>query len=287
MHLKQTIFSLVSIALIFLSGAYSAHAETIEWQMPIDKELRTSEDIGHYYDETEVVKVLAGDTELTALYRDHMAQFEKGVAILIADWHLTQSNDKGIDYLRKSLNDYGWITYSISAGTPPRRNNDELPENPNQSLAPIIEKYTKPDFDAYSLSLISRFKAMYQQALTHPGFVILITQGQSGAILNNYLNQENAEQLDALILLNNFFNDPKMNRALNQTITSSMWPTLDIHYQSHNHWLNDQMAMRKKLTRRNQKTNYRQRTLFGSQSSLQQHQRLSKEVYGFLTWLGI
>ncbi|MFY8350234.1 DUF3530 family protein [Pseudoalteromonas sp. SSM20] len=263
------------------------NAKEVEWLAPINKELQGNQDISHYYDKSEVVNVMAGENEITALFRDHTAEFDKGVAILIADWHLTQANDRGIDFLRKSLNDYGWITYSISAGSSPRINNEELPENDNLSLAPSLSHYTKPDFDAYALSLTSRFKAMYQQALTHPGFVIVITQGQSGAILNSYLSQQSSEPIDALVLLNNFYNEPQKNKALNQTITTTTWPTLDIFYQSHNHWLSQQMELRKKLARRNHKLNYRQRTLFGSQSSEQQHQRLSKEIYGFLTWLGL
>lgn len=273
--------------LICLSQPFLVNAKEVEWLAPINKELQGNQDISHYYDKSEVVNVMAGENEITALFRDHTAEFDKGVAILIADWHLTQANDRGIDFLRKSLNDYGWITYSISAGSSPRINNEELPENDNLSLAPSLSQYTKPDFDAYALSLTSRFKAMYQQALTHPGFVIVITQGQSGAILNNYLSQQSSEPIDALVLLNNFYNEPQKNKALNQTITTTPWPTLDIFYQSHNHWLSQQMELRKKLARRNHKLNYRQRTLFGSQSSEQQHQRLSKEIYGFLTWLGL
>lgn len=273
--------------LICLSLPFLVNAKEVEWLAPINKELQGNQDISHYYDNSEVVNVMAGENEITALFRDHTAEFDKGVAILIADWHLTQANDRGIDFLRKSLNDYGWITYSISAGSSPRINNEELPENDNLSLAPSLSQYTKPDFDAYALSLTSRFKAMYQQALTHPGFVIVITQGQSGAILNSYLNQQSSEPIDALVLLNNFYNEPQKNKALNQTITTTTWPTLDIFYQSHNHWLSQQMELRKKLARRNHKLNYRQRTLFGSQSSEQQHQRLSKEIYGFLTWLGL
>ncbi len=273
--------------LICLSLPFLVNAKEVEWLAPINKELQGNQDISHYYDKSEVVNVMAGENEITALFRDHTAEFDKGVAILIADWHLTQANDRGIDFLRKSLNDYGWITYSISAGSSPRINNEELPENDNLSLAPSLSHYTKPDFDAYALSLTSRFKAMYQQALTHPGFVIVITQGQSGAILNSYLNQQSSEPVDALVLLNNFYNEPQKNKALNQTITTTTWPTLDIFYQSHNHWLSQQMELRKKLARRNHKLNYRQRTLFGSQSSEQQHQRLSKEIYGFLTWLGL
>lgn len=279
----KTTFTFVA----FITASFFINANEVEWITPINKELQANQDINQYYDKSEVVKVLAGDNELTALYRDHTAEFDKGVAILIADWHLTQANDRGIDFLRKSLNDYGWVTYSISAGSSPRTNTEELPENDNISLAPNIAQYTKPDFDAYALSLTSRFKAMYQQALNHPGFVIVITQGQSGAILNSYLNQQTSEPIDALVLLNNFYNDPQKNKALNQTVSTSTWPTLDIFYQSHNHWLSEQMALRKKLARRNHKLNYRQRTLFGSQSSEQQHQRLSKEIYGFLTWLGL
>lgn len=276
------------LTLLFcLSLPFLVNAKEVEWLAPINKELQGNQDISHYYDNSEVVNVMAGENEITALFRDHTAEFDKGVAILIADWHLTQANDRGIDFLRKSLNDYGWITYSISAGSSPRINNEELPENDNLSLAPSLSHYTKPDFDAYALSLTSRFKAMYQQALTHPGFVIVITQGQSGAILNNYLSQQSSEPIDALVLLNNFYNEPQKNKALNQTITTTTWPTLDIFYQSHNHWLSQQMELRKKLARRNHKFNYRQRTLFGSQSSEQQHQRLSKEIYGFLTWLGL
>lgn len=279
-------FNFIKILLLFFLP-FSLSANETNWVAPATQESLASQDIERYYPQSEIKKVLAGDTELTTLFRDHTARFEKGVVILIADWHLTQANDKGIDFLRKALNDYGWVTYSVSAGDAPRRNYESLSENENNNREPTLAQYTKADFDAYSLSLTSRFKAMYQQALTHPGFVVVITQGQSGAILMNYFNRDNTEQLDALITLNVFFNDLEKNKRLNSTMATTVWPTLDITYQDNNHWLAKQLTQRKKLARRHHKTNYRQRVLFGTQASSMQHQRLIKEVYGFLSWLGI
>ena len=62
----------------------------------------------------ELKPLLAGDSDFYALFRDDMTGRPKGVALLIPDWGLSTANNRGMEYLRTQLGDYGWVTLAMT-----------------------------------------------------------------------------------------------------------------------------------------------------------------------------
>jgi len=286
--LKSTSFYILYLCFFFISSAcLAAESKDIEIKAPPSLESIYQQDLYHYLQGDEVKQILAGDSEFTALYRDHTAAQAKGVAILFPDWSSPANNQLGLDYLRKELNDYGWVTYALNVP-------DQIPLNTATALsndtlfhAPTLPVLSEGEFKTYKLLLISRLKAIYQKALEHPGFIIIIAQGSTSAMITEFLADQPEEEVDAVILLSGFLPDPALNKDLSKKIAKVMAPVLDIYHTHDNNWVLSEISNRKKANRKAHKLDYRQRELFGDNSSSTQHARLLKEVYGFLTKIGI
>lgn len=269
----------------FLAGAEDE--KDVEIKAPASLESIYQQDLYHYLQGDEVKSILAGDTEFITLFREHTAAQAKGVAILFPDWSLPANNQLGLDHLRKQLNDYGWVTYALNV--PDQITLNTVPATPNETLfhAPDLPSLPEIEMKTYRLLLTSRFKAIYQQALEHPGFIIIIAQGATSAMLVEFLDGKPEEEVDAVILLSSYLPDIKLNHNLSQKIASIMPPVLDIYHSNDNNWVLSEISNRKKANRKNHKLDYRQRELFGDNTSTTQHARLLKEIYGFLTKIGI
>ncbi len=275
----------VFILFFFFCG--HLYAAALEWQNPISQEAQFNSDTQHYLSDDSLVSLLAGTDEIQALFREHTAYHAKGVVLFMTDWHLASNTPQGVNFLRTELNHLGWTTYSITAPDPFELNATEAENNDSLFSAPQLPSISQQQFTDYNLILTSRFKALYQQALTHPGFIVLVVQGQSGAMLVDYLSKDASETLDTVVLLNGFLPDKQLNQQLNQQLAKLKAPVLDIYYRDSNRWVESQMSKRHALVRKNHKFNYRQRQLFGQRQSGQQNARLLKEVYGFLTKTGM
>ncbi|WP_170940531.1 DUF3530 family protein [Pseudoalteromonas sp. NBT06-2] len=277
-----------SFVLFFISSTCLAtETKNIEIKAPPSLESIYQQDLYHYLQGDEVKQILAGDIEFTALFRDHTAAQAKGIAILFPDWSLPANNQLGLDYLRKALNDYGWVSYALNVP-------DQIPLNTatalsNETLfhAPTLPILSDTELKTYKLLLISRLKAIYQKALEHPGFIIIIAQGSTSAMIVEFFADKPEEEIDAMILLSGYLPDPALNKNLTNTIANVTAPVLDIYHTHDNNWVLSEVSNRKKANRKAHKLDYRQRELFGNNASSTQHARLLKEIYGFLTKIGI
>lgn len=286
--LKSTSFYIFILSLFFIScTSWAAESEDVDVKAPPTLESIYQQDLYHYLQGDEIKQILAGDSEFSALYRDHTAAQAKGVVLLFPDWSSPANNQLGLDYLRKELNDYGWVSYALNVP-------DQIPLNTTTALtnealfhAPDLPVLSEAELSTYKLLLTSRIKAIYQQALEHPGFIIIIAQGSTSAMIAEFLATKPEEEVDAVILLSSFLPDPALNRDLSNTITKVIAPVLDIYHTHDNNWVLSEVSNRKKANRKAHKLDYRQRELFGNNDSSLQHARLLKEVYGFLTKIGI
>ena len=159
------------------------------------------QDMFHYYRGDEIKMILAGETEFAVLFRDRTSAMAKGVVILLPDWHMPANNHYGLDYLRTELNEYGWVSYAMNIPDPIAFYNQDIQADPNVFHAPALAILNTDDLAAYKLQLLSRFKALYQSALNHPGFIIVIAQGASSSLLVEYFSEQAEEEVDAFVLL--------------------------------------------------------------------------------------
>ncbi|BDF93316.1 MULTISPECIES: DUF3530 family protein [Pseudoalteromonas] len=265
-----------------------------------------SSDLSRLMPQDELKPLLAGDTEFLSLYRQHMSAQQRGVVLIIPDWqHLPTDND-GINFLRTQLNDLGYATLAMTvpdidwqavpteAENPQSKpansnqtesdNNDDSPTTPPAKPVHVeaIAQISNAIIDNYKLNLIARFNALYQSALNEDGKIVVIAQGASAAVLLEHYAQYPSTNIDAFISLSSYLPNSQRNQQLNATISTISPPLLDIYYSVDNPDLLLSVADRKRWVKRHSKYDYRQRELFGLRSEPQQHERLTKEVDGFL-----
>ncbi|MBE0350592.1 MULTISPECIES: DUF3530 family protein [Pseudoalteromonas] len=265
-------------------------------------------DIQHFLPSDEVRTLLAGDDEFISLYRQSMAPTQRGIVLIIPDWQDVPTNNAGINFLRKQLNDIGYATLAMTMpdidwhpadmAMPEPSDNSETESttqnNQQADSAPPAQTQQAPHFvtgkpniseavlDDYKLKLIARFNALYNSAMDEGGNIIVLAQGASaGLLIEHYASFPNNE-LNAFISLGSYLPNSIRNQHLNATLSTISPPLLDIFYSEGNPDTLQSVNDRKRWVRRNAKYDYRQRELFGTPTEPEQHERLLKEVDGFL-----
>ena len=260
-----------------------------------------SSDLSRLMPQDELKPLLAGDTEFLSLYREHMSAQQRGVVLIIPDWQHLPTNNDGVNFLRTQLNDLGYATLAMTVpdidwqAVPAETENAQSePADSNQtannesSAAPLkapvhvdaIAQISNAIIDNYKLNLIARFNALYQSALNEDGKIVVIAQGASAALLLEHYGEFPNTDIDAFVSLSSYLPNTERNQQLNAIISTISPPLLDIYYSIDNPDLLLSVADRKRWVKRHSKYDYRQRELFGLRS--QQHERLTKEVDGFL-----
>lgn len=277
---------------------------------PKPQEYYINGDIERYFQADELVKLLAGDQDFFALFRDDLTGRPRGVAILIPDWGLHAANNRGIESLRTHLPDFGWVTLSMTVPstlepvfihTPLKKQNDNQTtdsDNTDSSTANQrrIEPYKRPEilrvldesqFQQYQVAIKLRLQSLITEAQNHQGYFIVIAQGSSAAAVASIYANEELELPEALILLSPNLPDRALAAKMNQDITITSIPTLDIYPSSSPRSLLLNANLRRKLAKKNFKISYRQQKLFGDISQFNSNRKLLKSVYGWLSSLGL
>ena len=274
-------------------------------------------DIERLLPSDEIKPILAGETQFLSLYSEYMSSDFRGVVLLIPDWHSTPTNNSGMSYLRKELNNLGYSTYAMTvpdidwqaskmAKTTPNEaeaapSKTEEPASPDASpntttdaqpqpattkeephYVNAIEKVTDDVLDNYKINLISRFNALYQTAMEDSSNIVVIAQGTSAGVLLEYYADFPDERLDAFISLSSYLPNTKRNESLSQTASLVTPALLDIYYANDSTDILMSLKNRQRWVNRNAKFDYRQRQLFGLRDQPDQHARLTKEIDGFL-----
>lgn len=254
----------------------------------------------------EIKPILAGDTEFLSLYSEYMSRDFRGIALLIPDWNSTASNNTGMSYLRKELNNLGYTTYAMTvpdidwqasdmqAPSEAQQNaaQEQTEQSNSESEAPkpnnephyvnAIDTVSNAVLNNYKTNLILRYKALYQRAMSEPNNIVVIAQGASAGVLMEYYADFPDSKINAFISLSSYLPNTQRNESLSQT-TSLVTPALlDIYYANDDTDILMSLKNRQRWVNRNAKFDYRQRQLFGLRDAPEQHARLSKEIDGFL-----
>jgi hypothetical protein len=255
-------------------------------------------DMDRYYQADELKKLLAGDSDFYALFQEDMTGRPRGVALLLPEWGLGAANNRGIEGLRTILPDYGWVTLSMMV--PSHQESvfisPKTPATTDQEPQTDVAAYKKPEplrlidetfFAQYQAQVKMRLLALINEAQNHQGYFIIIAQGSSAAAVASIYAQEELEEPEALILISAALPDAKLSAQMNQDITSTSIPTLDIYPANSYPQTLKNVKLRRKLAKKNFKASYRQQRLFGDISYHNQNRRLLKSVYGWLSSLGL
>ncbi|WP_457934422.1 alpha/beta hydrolase family protein [Pseudoalteromonas sp. SCSIO 43210] len=300
----KSILNVLLICTLFLSIQVTA-AEHIA---PPTLSSIENNDIERLLPNDEIKSILAGETEFLSLYSEYMSADFRGVVLLIPDWQSVPTNNAGMSFLRKELNNLGYTTYAMTvpdidwqaskipdsstempaetttpdAATSTEPATADMKKNAEPHYVNALEKVTNEVLDNYKINLIARFNALYQTAMQEPGNVVVIAQGTSAGVLLEHYADFPEQRVDAFISLSSYLPNTKRNKDLSQT-TSLVTPALlDIYYANDSNDILMGLKNRQRWVNRNAKFDYRQRQLFGLRDQPDQHARLTKEIDGFL-----
>jgi len=253
---------------------------------PVALALQHQADLKHYLPATKVKPILVGAQEYITLVNESISPNNKGVAILVPDWQQGAVNPKAINFLRKALPKQGWTTISVQPNAKP----DNYPSTALKLSTQIEEN--KTSLDDYKINFIAMINAISDKAKEYPGIVIMIVQGNHGAILMAALDSnDNLQAPNAIILLSSYVltSDTLLdegNRDFAKALANSEPPVLDLYLKHDNAIVIAKAPQRLALAKQEMKVYYRQRQLNNTAQGFYPKQALLSQINGWLKSIG-
>jgi len=271
----------------------NTESKRIETVAPIALTLQHKNDLQHYINNELVKPLLAGPDSYITLIKKHTNVNNKGVVILLPDWQQGATNPKAINFLRNALPSEGWTTIAVQPNSKPKG-------YPSSALLREEQiKENKIIIDEYQRKQKTMFNALMNLAKEYPGIVIVIAQGNNGALLVDLFSNDegsstksNGLQMpNALVLLSSYRQTSnELINSVNKTFASQLaiteLPVLDLYLQ-HDHPLAISKATeRKSLAEQEMKVYYRQRQLNNNTTGYYPEQELLSQLNGWLKSVG-
>lgn len=252
---------------------------------PIALTKQHKEDLQHYLAKEQVRPLLAGPDDYITLVQKYTSANSKGVAILLPEWQQGATNPKAINYLRNTLPSQGWNTISIQPNNKP----ENFP-----SIALTASEQIKENeliLTQYKRKLGTLFNAVMNTAKEYPGIVLVIAQGNNGALLIDIFSQEKIQQPNALILLSSYLQSnydlvDSVNENFARQLALSEMPVLDLYLKLDNPLVLAKASQRKLMATQEMKTYYRQRQLNNTITGYYPEKELLSQINGWLKAIG-
>ncbi|MBQ4849139.1 DUF3530 family protein [Pseudoalteromonas sp. MMG012] len=294
---------IINLFLLICALVLCKSASSADFVIPEAKQEVEKRDLTKFIDENALIDIETSKGNSFAIYSPYMASTKRGIVILIPDIGHPPLSYNGFNYLHHALTDDGFDTYAIQI--PDIAFNDTLPKDDasNSSNTETVseesteKKMQKPakflaervpenSLDDYKTQLIDIFKALYSQlTMLEKEQLVVIAQGTSAGVFSEYLADLPNIKLDAFVAISAQLPNSSRQRHLPANLSVISPPLLDIFYTNDNPTVTRSMPERIRWVKRNSKFDYRQRQLFGLTTETRQHQRLRKEVDGFLRQL--
>ena len=250
-------------------------------------------DLAKYFPDKVIELETDASDKISALFFPYMSGTKRGIAILLPSAGQGPLSMHGLSYLSQALTDDGFDTYAIQT---PEINwqadmLEDLTQEVPQTEQPMkAQQYPGPwseaVLDDYKEKLLASFAAVYEQLLmTNQEQLVVIAQGVSAGVFSEYLASLPNINIDAFVALSAQLPNIDRNKHLPAILSLVSPPLLDIVYSLDNPSILNSAKQRKRWVKRNNKYDYRQRELFGISTEPRQHQRLRKELDGFLRQL--
>jgi len=258
--------------------------------LPISLSQQHKEDLKHYLPANKVNSLLAGPDDYITLTTENSSINNKGVAILLPDWQQGATNPKSINFLRNKLPLQGWTTISIQPSSKPTG----YPSNAIKMSEQQQEN--KVIIDDYKMKLATMMNTVITKANESPGIVIIIAQGNHGAMLVEILDQSSEQSAitqapNALILLSSYLltnNEliDEINTDFAKKLAYSEYPVLDLYLRHDNSIVLDKAKQRSALSKKEMKVYYRQRQLNNPAMGYYPEQELLTQINSWLKSIG-
>jgi len=251
---------------------------------PISLEQQHKSDLKHYIPANTVMPILAGPNDYLTLVTKNTTVNTKGVAILFPDWQQGAVNPKAINFLRQAMPKQGWTTISIQSPDKPQNFPSTAVSKEEQ------KKENKTGIDEFNSKLSTLNKALQSKAKEYPGIVIVIAQGNIGAMLVDLYDQGD-EPPNGLILLSSYkYNNhafiDETNSNFAEKLAVSEYPTLDLYLKYDHPIVIDKAPERLALAKQEMKVYYRQRQLNNTVTGFYPEQALLSQINGWLKSIG-
>jgi hypothetical protein len=169
------------------------------------------------------------------------------------------------------------------------KNDNQATRDPNLKL----KAYHRDDMFSQTVNaeieqqILKRVESAWEYAEQFPGYFIFICQGKPCAWLTSLFQQKKLMPPDAVVMLSAHMPQSNLNKLFALQLSKTEFPVLELFKQMDNHWVSSAILQRKKLARKHYKTDYRQRKLNENVVFGDNNQRTIKEIYGFLTAVGM
>lgn len=252
--------------------------------LPVSLEKQHKDDIAHYFPANRVTPILAGPDDYLTLVKENTSVNNKGVAVLLPDWQQGAANPKAINFLRTALSKQGWTTISIQPANKPKNFPSIALKISEQQQA------NKAVIDKYKAKLKTLINAVLTKSKEYPGIVIVIAQGNHGAMLVDIFDQQDAAP-NALILLSSYLTSnteliDETNKAFAKTLAYSEYPVLDLYLKYDHPIVLNKATQRLSIAKQELKAYYRQRQINNTATGYYPEQELLSQINSWLKAIG-
>ena len=256
--------------------------------------------------------LLVGTNETVVVISESTRALSKGAAILVSETGRNGASHQALAPLSPYLNDFGWTTIMVTA---PRLDfepdiedstasdstantdapADTVPADPN-NLPPanqLIPSYTSTEvitntmFEQQEQAFQLLMNAIEQERQNYPGFFVLIAQGTSAAWLAKlYGDGALRNEPDAVVTLGINWPQHELNQQIPDIIAQTPFPVLDLFNQFDSDWTKNTAHLRRITAVKTLKLHFRQREIIGPRFDHYQYEYLTREIHGWLTYMG-
>ena len=92
----------------------------IKMTAPVDQLQQKKDDLNHYLNQEQITPILAGAEDHLILISTNTTVNNKGIMILVPDWHQSASTPKALNYLHEMLPKQGWTTIKVQPPNKPQ-----------------------------------------------------------------------------------------------------------------------------------------------------------------------
>jgi hypothetical protein len=271
--------------LILLFATLSSFAQTLD---PLD--MRT-DDVKRRFSENRFDILLAGEQEVAVIIQESTVAISKGAVIMLSDTGQTPLGSRSLDSVATLLNQYGWATLlaappiiglSQETSDNAQENNTNIEVLPTDGLQAIVQE----NFDTHQQQLQLLMQSLLDKSTEYPGFVVVVSEGTTAAWLAKMYNEQLVTEQDAFVSLSAYWPQIELNDQIAGYLANTSFPVLDMYSQWDNKWTITTAEKRRIAAVKALKLHFRQTELIGVPIGQGQHQYLTKQIIGWLTFMG-
>jgi hypothetical protein len=129
-------------------------------------------------------------------------------------------------------------------------------------------------------------QSLLDKSTEYPGFVVVVSEGTTAAWLAKMYNEQLVTEPDAFVSLSAYWPQIELNDQIAGYLANTSFPVLDMYSQWDNKWTITTAEKRRIAAVKALKLHFRQTELIGVPIGQGQHQYLTKQIIGWLTFMG-